>query len=110
MTLKPPRRLLLGGVAVGIFTVAAVAPVLAASRAAPGGKGVEAGRYSVLRDDKDTNCMVTLNPGGYPIYENGVFVGAIGVGGGSPKTDDEIARVTVEEMGAMKPAAAKDAD
>ena len=53
---------------------------------------------------------VTLNPGGYPIYENGVFVGAIGVGGGSPKTDDEIARVTVEELGAMKPAGVKDAD
>jgi hypothetical protein len=64
MTLKSPRRLLLGGVTAGIFTVAAVAPVVAASRAAPAGKGVEAGRYAVLRDDKDTNCMVTLNPGG----------------------------------------------
>ena len=54
---------------------------------------------------------VTLNPGGYPIFENGEFTGAIGVGGGSPQTDDDIARITVEDMGAMKPASAsKDGD
>src|SRR5260370_11484511 len=35
---------------------------------------------------------ITLNPGGYPIYENGEFIGAIGVGGGSPAQDDAIAR------------------
>ena len=37
------------------------------------------------------------------------FSGAIGVGGGSPKTDDDIARITLEEMGAMKPANAAEA-
>jgi len=36
---------------------------------------------------------VTVNPGGYPIFEDGEFVGAIGIGGGSPKQDDEIARL-----------------
>ncbi|MBV9121665.1 MAG: heme-binding protein [Chloroflexi bacterium] len=36
---------------------------------------------------------VTVNPGGYPLFEGGVFIGAIGVGGGSPKQDDEIARL-----------------
>jgi glc operon protein GlcG len=35
---------------------------------------------------------VTLNKGGYPIFENGQFIGAIGVGGGSPDQDDMIAR------------------
>lgn len=36
---------------------------------------------------------VTVNPGGYPIIENGVCIGAIGIGGGSPKQDDELARL-----------------
>jgi uncharacterized protein GlcG (DUF336 family) len=36
---------------------------------------------------------ITLNPGGYPIFENGEFVGAIGVGGGSPAQDDAVARL-----------------
>jgi uncharacterized protein GlcG (DUF336 family) len=36
---------------------------------------------------------ITLNPGGYPIFENGEFVGAIGVGGGSPTQDDAVARL-----------------
>ena len=35
---------------------------------------------------------VTLNKGGYPIFENGEMIGAIGVGGGSPDQDDAIAR------------------
>ena len=30
---------------------------------------------------------VTLNPGGYPIFEDGECIGAIGVGGGSPECD-----------------------
>lgn len=64
MTLKSSRRLPLSGFAAGILTVAAIAPVMAASSAATAGKAVDAGRYAVLRDDKDTNCMVTLNPGG----------------------------------------------
>lgn len=42
---------------------------------------------------------VTVNPGGYPIFEEGEFVGAIGVGGGSPKEDDDIARLTVDWKG-----------
>jgi uncharacterized protein GlcG (DUF336 family) len=39
---------------------------------------------------------VTVNPGGYPIFEDGEFIGAIGVGGGSPKQDDEVARLAVD--------------
>lgn len=45
---------------------------------------------------------VTLNPGGYPIFENGACIGAIGVGGGSPALDDEVARLTVEALGASQ--------
>ena len=36
---------------------------------------------------------ITLNPGGYPIFEDGEFIGAIGVGGGSPGQDDAVARL-----------------
>jgi len=36
---------------------------------------------------------ITLNPGGYPIFENGEFIGAIGVGGGSPAQDEAVARL-----------------
>jgi glc operon protein GlcG len=45
---------------------------------------------------------VTLNPGGYPIFIDGQCVGAIGVGGGSPKYDDDIARRTVEALGSWQ--------
>lgn len=45
---------------------------------------------------------VTLNKGGYPIFENGECVGAIGVGGSSPDSDDRVARATVEAFGADK--------
>ena len=38
---------------------------------------------------------VTLNKGGYPIFADGVCIGAIGVGGSSPDVDDDIARRTV---------------
>jgi glc operon protein GlcG len=41
---------------------------------------------------------VTLNPGGYPIFDGDVCVGAIGVGGGSPAEDDTVARLTIEAM------------
>jgi glc operon protein GlcG len=41
---------------------------------------------------------VTLNKGGYPIFADGTCIGAIGVGGGSPDFDDEIARRTVEAL------------
>jgi uncharacterized protein GlcG (DUF336 family) len=46
---------------------------------------------------------VTLNKGAYPIWENGECIGAIGVGGGSPETDDAVAKGTVEAMGMHKP-------
>lgn len=36
---------------------------------------------------------ITLNPGGYPIFEDGEFIGAIGVGGGAPAQDDLVARL-----------------
>lgn len=45
---------------------------------------------------------VTLNPGGYPIFEDGECIGAIGVGGSSPAADDEVARLTVEALGAAE--------
>lgn len=45
---------------------------------------------------------VTLNKGGYPIFDKGVCVGAIGVGGGSPDNDDYVALATVKAMGAEK--------
>jgi glc operon protein GlcG len=45
---------------------------------------------------------VTLNPGGYPIFANGECIGAIGVGGSSPTSDDEVARLTVEALGAAE--------
>jgi glc operon protein GlcG len=41
---------------------------------------------------------VTLNPGGYPIFVNGECIGAIGVGGGSPKFDDDIAHDAVTSL------------
>lgn len=36
---------------------------------------------------------VTVNPGGCPIVEDGVVIGAIGIGGGSPEQDEAIARL-----------------
>jgi glc operon protein GlcG len=45
---------------------------------------------------------VTLNKGGMPIFENGDCIGAIGIGGSSPDSDHEVARKTVEAMGAMQ--------
>ncbi|MGE0744678.1 MAG: heme-binding protein [Rhodospirillales bacterium] len=44
---------------------------------------------------------VTLNKGGYPLFDGAQCVGAIGVGGASPDTDDLVARTTVEAVGAM---------
>jgi uncharacterized protein GlcG (DUF336 family) len=44
---------------------------------------------------------VTLNKGGYPIFADGACIGAIGVGGGSPDVDDDIARRTVEKFAAQ---------
>jgi len=38
---------------------------------------------------------VTLNKGAYPIFEDGACIGAIGIGGSSPDSDDEVARLTV---------------
>jgi glc operon protein GlcG len=41
---------------------------------------------------------VTLNKGGYPLFAGGACVGAIGVGGGSPETDELIARQAAEAL------------
>ena len=46
---------------------------------------------------------VTLNKGGYPIFEDGRCIGAIGVGGGSPENDEAVAAATIKAMGAGKP-------
>lgn len=41
---------------------------------------------------------VTLNPGGYPVFDGDECIGAIGVGGSSPENDDLVARLTVESQ------------
>ena len=41
---------------------------------------------------------VTVNPGGVPLFDDGVCVGAIGVGGGSPQIDHEIAAAAAEQF------------
>ncbi len=46
---------------------------------------------------------VTLNKGGYPIFDDGVCVGALGVGGGAPDVDDAVAKETVEALGGAAP-------
>jgi uncharacterized protein GlcG (DUF336 family) len=39
---------------------------------------------------------VTLNPGGHPLFDaDGQCIGALGVGGGRPEQDAEVARLTV---------------
>ena len=40
---------------------------------------------------------VTLNPGGHPVVRDGECIGAVGVGGGPPELDAEIARLTAED-------------
>lgn len=50
---------------------------------------------------------VTLNKGGVPIFKDGACIGAIGVGGSSPDSDHEVARATVEALGAAKPGTGK---
>ena len=44
---------------------------------------------------------VTLNAGGYPIFDGSDCIGAIGVGGGSPANDGDVARLTVEAVGGL---------
>ena len=44
---------------------------------------------------------VTLNAGGYPIFDGDDCVGAIGIGGGSPPNDGAVARRTVEAVGGL---------
>lgn len=46
---------------------------------------------------------VTVNPGGVPLFEDGVCVGAIGVGGGSPQLDHEIASEAAAAFEAADP-------
>ena len=41
---------------------------------------------------------VTLNPGGHPVFDGDACIGAIGVGGGRPDQDDEVARLTAESF------------
>jgi len=43
---------------------------------------------------------VTLNPGGYPIFDGDSCIGAVGVGGGSPDEDDLVAQLAVKAMAA----------
>ena len=64
MSIRNARLVFIGGIVASTFAMTTSQFAMAAGRPSPGGKGVEAGRYAVLRDDKDTNCMVTLHPGG----------------------------------------------
>lgn len=42
---------------------------------------------------------VTLNPGGHPVFAaDGECVGALGVGGGRPEQDEQVARLAVEAL------------
>ena len=45
---------------------------------------------------------VTVNPGGVPLFEDGVCIGAIGVGGASPDLDHQIAFEAVSSFGLAK--------
>lgn len=44
---------------------------------------------------------VTLNPGGYPIFKDGECIGAMGIGGGPPESDDAVAKATLEALGGL---------
>jgi uncharacterized protein GlcG (DUF336 family) len=41
---------------------------------------------------------ITVNPGGYPIFVDDECIGAVGVGGGNPEEDHEVARIAVERF------------
>lgn len=43
---------------------------------------------------------ITLNSGGYPIFDGAEIIGAIGVGGGTPDDDDLVARLAAESFAA----------
>jgi glc operon protein GlcG len=45
-----------------------------------------------------TTAGFSLLGGGRPIVENGEVIGAIGVGGGSPEQDDEVARAALKGL------------
>ena len=51
---------------------------------------------------------VTLNKGGYPIFEGDECIGAIGIGGSSPDSDDAVAAETVESLASITRSTAKD--
>ena len=50
---------------------------------------------------------VTLNPGGYPVFDGDSCIGAVGVGGGSPDEDDLVAQLAVEAIAARTTANGK---
>lgn len=64
MTIRFRRLALMGGVFASALALAPCQLALAAGKPNTGTKSADAGRYAVLRDDKDTNCMVTLHAGG----------------------------------------------
>ncbi len=51
---------------------------------------------------------VTLNPGGWPVFDGDEFIGAIGIGGGAPEQDELVARLAVEAMRAQQAASKGD--
>ena len=64
MTIRIGRLAFVGGVLVSALAPAPCQFALAAGKPNMGAKSADAGRYAVMRDDKDTNCMVTLHAGG----------------------------------------------
>lgn len=51
---------------------------------------------------------VTLNPGGHPVILDGTCVGALGVGGGRPDQDGQVAERAVVAFGERGPGGAHD--
>ena len=69
----------------------------AASIGAPGTSVPEAVRPAIAAA---TGGEVSGLPGGLPIFIDGVLVGGIGVGSGSPEQDTEVATVALRAIGA----------
>jgi uncharacterized protein GlcG (DUF336 family) len=56
------------------------------------------GNTDAARIASFTTAGFSLLGGGRPIFEDGVLIGAIGVGGGTPDQDDQVAREAIEAL------------
>jgi uncharacterized protein GlcG (DUF336 family) len=74
-------------------------PIKARTAAAFRTATVDLGRTTdAARIASFTTAGFSLLGGGRPIVENGMVIGAIGVGGGSPEQDDEVARAALKGL------------